>query len=276
MGEPVFPERSLTIRLLAGVPLALALGVLVGCPGRHKGESAKPANKPAPKPAAIAQYAGTWKGDATTAVGHANLDGILLQDGNFRCYAQDKVQISGRLELNGTQVTGTGTVLAPKGTTFPNGKASAKVDLVGTVSGNTVELQYKGEDKGKVTLATKTQPSDRAQIKLADLAGSYHSPKALNTSGDEADVRILPTGAFDASDDEVEIKGQVTQIGTDNAFEVQFNHRPLADLTKLTVFKGLAYLLPAQGSSTPPMIAILVSSSDGEHQHAGLFTRTSP
>jgi hypothetical protein len=85
------------------------------------------------------------------------------------------VQISGNLELKGTQVTGTGTVLAPKDKKFANGKTPAKVDLTGKVTGNTVELEYKGEDQGKITLGEKKQAADQAcRVQGARLSHAVH------------------------------------------------------------------------------------------------------
>jgi hypothetical protein len=128
----------------------------------------------------------------------------------------------GTVQLNGSQVTGTGTLYAAPGTTLPDGSTFAPLTITGTLSGESLDLTI---DAAGVSISGSTAFDasiyDRGSA-LATVAGVYSTFDFPNRFGDPASFSVDANGViFSQSTAGCVSNGQISIIDANfNAYDV--------------------------------------------------------
>ncbi len=208
--------------------LAIALvffATLTGCGSGGGGGAVTP---PAAAPPANRSLSGQWNGHAVTPGSPDRTDDIfcvITETLEFGCEVDvestnDLVAgVHGTVQVNGSQVTGTGTLYAAPGTTLADGSAFAPLTITGTLSGDSLNLTF---DAAGVSISVSTQfvasVYDRGSA-LATVAGVYST---FDIFGDPASFSVDADGViFSQSTAGCVINGQISIIDANfNAYDV--------------------------------------------------------
>ncbi len=203
----------------------ICVGLLVACGGGDGGGAATP---PAAAPPANRSLSGQWNGDAVTPGSPDRTDDIsclIAETLEFACEVDvpiTKVFVAGAqgtVQLNGSQVTGTGTLYAAPGTTLPDGSTFASLTITGTLSGDSLDLTI---NAAGVSISLPTHFVDFIYDRgsaLATVAGVYAT---FDIFGDQASFSVDANGViFSQSAAGCVSNGQVSIIDANfNAYDV--------------------------------------------------------
>ncbi len=204
----------------------ISFATLTGCGGGGGGGGTfTPA---AAAPPANRSLSGQWNGHAVTPGSPDRTDDIfclIAETLEFGCEVDVDgtnafvAGAQGTVQLNGSQVTGTGTLYAAPGTTLPDGSTFAPLTITGTLSGDSLDLTF---DVAGVSISVSTtfvaSVYDRGSA-LATVAGVYPT---FDIFGDPASFSVDANGViFSQSTAGCVSNGQISIIDANfNAYDV--------------------------------------------------------
>jgi hypothetical protein len=164
----------------------------------------------------------TWSGSYSISGEPADVPvtAVIAQSGyGFFYDSNGDVYVLPTLD-GGPILSGTLTAYAPKGTTFPDGKATEQFQVTGSVSNTTISGTFSGNgETGSFSLATFTSFTGTPSIIAGQWQGYY-----VGTTSSAVDITMNTNGSFTGSDaDGCTISGSLTEIQSTNIFQVSVN-----------------------------------------------------
>ncbi len=238
--------------------MAAALAGFQGCGGRSGGGSA-------PAPTIPSWFSGVWTGTNTTNGEAVSM--LALPSGAFRMLGGASLnQVVGTLGLDGTSLSGSGSSVAVgSGTVAP-------ATFSGTATQSPARMNLNlSANNGTFAYRLSANANANVPVTLAQLAGTYTSAAAANSSGQVLQVTLQPDGTATLSSPALSgtETGTLAQVAPNlNAFTVSVPPSPGQPYS----LAGLAFLLPAQGL-TPATLVAICSSPDNSRSLQGTFTQ---
>jgi hypothetical protein len=164
----------------------------------------------------------------------------------------------GTVQLNGSQVTGTGTLYAAPGTTLPDGSTFAPLTITGTISGDSLDLTINAAGVS-ISLPTTFVASvyDRGSA-LATVAGTYAT---FDIFGDPASFSVDANGViFSQSAAGCVSNGQISIIDANfNAYDVTLDVTLCGALNGM--YDGLGLTLDTNATNDTFTLSVYTSQS---------------
>ena len=262
------PQMKTITRLLSIALVSMA--TLTGCGGGGGGTVTPAAAAPPVAPPVNRSLSGQWNGHAVTPGSPDRTDDIfclIAETLEFACEVDvqiNKVFVAGAqgtVQLNGSQVTGTGTLYAAPGTTLPDGSTFAPLTITGTLSGDSLDLTI---DAAGVSISVSTTFNDSIYDRgsaLATVAGVYSTFDIPHRFGDPASFSVDANGViFSQSTAGCVSNGQISIIDANfNAYDVTLDVTLCGALNGM--YDGLGLTVDANATDDHFIFSVFTSQS---------------
>ena len=236
---------------------AICLFTLFACGGGGGGSTATP-----PPPSASAGvFEGSWKGTLQSNTGGSvTASALLLASGEMRYVASNGIQAVGTLTASGNAASGSGTMYAPTGYTFPGNATSMSYTLNGSGTGGAslTGTYASAYDNGTFTFTYNAGAHYASPVVMANVAGAYTS--TVTSSGYPISGRLTSAGAIAGTDAFGAFSGTITAVDpAKNAFRVNVTYTPTGQAARS--YSGLAFF---DFSYSPVRLEVQTTGSAGQ------------
>ncbi|MEN8259066.1 MAG: hypothetical protein ABFS02_00505, partial [Pseudomonadota bacterium] len=169
--------------------------------------------------------------------------------------------VQGTVQVNGSQVTGTGTLFAAPGTTLPDGSTFTPLTITGTLSGESLDLTI---DAAGVSISVSTTFAASVYNRgsaLATVAGVYSTFDFPHRFGDPASFSVDANGViFSQSTAGCVSNGQISIIDANfNAYDVTLDVTLCGALNGM--YDGLGLTVDAKATDDHFIFSVFTSQS---------------
>lgn len=254
--------RHMLVRSIIAVAIFATLACSGGGGGSNSGNST-------PLPDNTSLGRGIWSGTLHSDTTNQTTDvlAVMLETGEFRYVSSNLVQASGKIIVQGSAASGTGTMFAPYGMTFAGGQTIASFFISNgqMIPKSTFRGNYSGGgDNGSFSLNYSSVTD--IQTTIAANSGTFTANSNNISTGVSTTVKVTSTGVLTGSDYYGSISGTVTQPNPSlNLFQVnatytQSGYSPIN-------YSGIGYFIQ-QGLTT---IIFQLQMSSSTSQICGSF-----
>jgi hypothetical protein len=158
----------------------------------------------------------------------------------MRYVASNGIQAVGTVSATGNTASGSGTMYAPTGYTFPGGATSTGFNLSGSGTGGAslTGTYTSAFDSGTFTFTYNAGAQYGSAVVMANVAGSYAS--TVTSSGSPISGQLTAGGALSGSDAFGTFTGTLAAVDpAKNAFRVNVTYTPTGQAAR--TYAGLAF-----------------------------------